>query len=1075
MLGLTIQNIGRKNTAVMSIVAAFQFFVTVADASFDARLMRHPDISQTQIVFSYADDLWLAPKGGGKATRLTASPGEETHPKFSPDGRFVAYTAPYADGNQDIYVLPVTGGVPKRITHHPAYDRMIDWAPDGQEIIYATDMTSERKRYNQLYLVDRSGGLPKRLPMPYGEMAALSPDGNAVAYTYLKDFQNQPDLNREAWKRYRGGRAPDIWYYNFESSQSRRLTNNAAPDSAPMWSATGFYFSSERGGDRTNIWSLDIDSGAFTQITNFEEYDVTRPSIGPSDIIFELGGKLMALELATNETREIEIEIVVDHLTLSERRRNVGDDIQSADIAKNGATAAFSARGEIFTIDVATEVVKTHGATSASAERYASLSADGRSIAYISDATGEYQLSVRDLTSGQVRTLTDFEKGYRYKPQWSPDGRHIVFIDSDQNIQLVDVRSSKRKIVDQTSWRDHFGLEAFAVSWSPDSQWIAWSKGMENRNHAVHVYNVRSGERSQLTSGYFSDADPVFDESGNYLFMVSLRSMAPIYSDLDFTWAYANSGMIAVAPLRDGVRSPLDNAAAPLGKQQSVRIDVANFESRIELLPVPAGNYGDLHAGDKRAIYVRRPNAGVTGASSSISYFDLTKKAETAVLENADRLIDVGNDRALVGIGGEYYIVDLAPAQLAQKPLPTANFAVSYDRRAETKQILKDAWRFQRDFFYDPGLHGVDWDAALARYIGQTPYAVTDSDVSFLLREFVGELSAGHVWAVGKPRERYTFDKTGMLGVDFSVENNAYRIAKIYDAGLRRGEHRSPLAAPGVNVHERDYLLAVNGVQLSIEKDPWAAFEGLAGKTVELTVNARPTMDGARHVNVTTLNSEAKLRELSWVEENRRKVDVATNGAAGYIFVPDTSRNGQDELMRQYRAQYKKKALIIDERFNSGGALGDRLVELLNRPPLVYFSVRNGPDYPLPELSHYGPKAMITNGWSYSGGDGFPLLFKAAGVGPLIGERTWGGLIGPAMSVPFVSGGRVAAPPQRVYTTSGEWAGPDGVVPDIEVENDPGLMMQGRDPQLERAVEYVLDQQGNFPPHQKPAYPSERN
>lgn len=1050
----------------------FLFLYATHALAEDARLLRHPDISQTQIVFSYAEDLWIVDKEGGQAIRLTSSPGEEVHPKFSPDGQYVAFTAPYADGNQDIYILPVAGGVPQRVTHHPAFDRLIDWSPDGLTLIYATDMTSERHRYNQLYRVSRNGGLPEKLPMPYGEMAALSPDGGAIVYSYLKDFQNQPDFNREAWKRYRGGRAPDLWRYDFQSGDSRRLTTHAAPDSAPMWNSMGFYFLSERGGDRSNIWSLDMGSGQFEQVTDFAEQDVTRPSIGPSDIVFELGGELMRLDLAMRNVSPVRVQVVIDHLALAPHRRNVSEDIQSANISSDGKTAVFSARGNIITADIETGLTKTPGATSASAERYPSLSPDGRQLAYMSDAPGEYQLHIRNLQTGGVRVLTRFEKGFRYKSFWSPDGRHIVFIDSDQQIYLVDVRAGRVKPIDKTLWRDHFGLEAFSVSWSPDSQWFAWSKGLENRNQAIFVYNVGAGKRTQLTSGYYSDSNPVFDKSGNYLFMLSMRTLSPVYSDMDFTWAYANSTNVSVALLRNTMRSPLDAAVQPPADQENVRIDAEGFEARIELLPVPAGNFADLYAGDRRAVYLRRPNSGTEGTPPKIAYFDLNEKVEATVIGGASRLLSIGGDRAMVVKGDEYYAVDIKRDASTTEPLSTASFAVPYDRRAEAVQIIRDAWRFQRDFFYDPGLHGVDWDEALKHYLALAPFAVTDSDLSFLLREFVGELSAGHVWAVAKRRERYTYNRTGLLGVDFAEDNGAYRIAKIYDAGPRRNEHRSPLAAPGVDVREGSYLLAVNGASLDMQNDPWAAFEGLADKTVELTVNDKPTMAGARSVIVTTLSSEAKLRELAWVEDNRRKVDTASNGDVGYIFVPDTSRNGQNELVRQYRAQYKKKGLVIDERFNSGGALGDRLVELLNRPPLVYFSVRNGPNYPLPELSHYGPKALITNGWSYSGGDGFPLLFKTAGVGPLIGARTWGGLIGPAMSVPFVSGGRIAAPPQRVYTTDGQWAEPDGVVPDIEVENDPGLMMQGRDPQLERAIEYALDHIEDYPPHVQPAYPS---
>lgn len=1036
--------------------------------------MRHPDVSQSQIVFAYAGDLWIVDKAGGRASQLTSAEGEESHPKFSPDGRLIAFTAPYADGNEDIYILPVEGGPPKRITHHPAYDRLLDWAPDGQSLIFATDMTSERARYNQIYRVSRNGGLPQRLPMPYGEMAALSPDGAAIAYSYLKDFQNQPDVNREAWKRYRGGRAPDIWYYNFNTKQSRRLTNNSSPDSSPMWNEYGFFFSSEREGSRTNIWSLDVDSGEARRLTNFADDDVTRPSIGPSDIVFEHSGRLYLLALASGDVAPVSIEVATSQLSMAPSLLRAGGDIQSADLSSDSEVAIFSARGDIVTIEVKSGITKIHGAASLHADRYPSLSPDGRSIAYMSDASGEYQLHIRDLQTGAVRQVTNFSERFRYKPFWSPDSKQIAFVDSAQELHLLDVKSGRSQVIDQTNWRDHFGLDAFAVSWSPDSRWLAWSRGVVNWNQAIFVYDVAARKRVQLTSGYYSDASPVFDSTGNYLFMLSQRTLAPVFADIDFNWAYANSTNVTVAALRAGAPSALDPLAEKPAKQSSVRIDAVGFESRIELLPTPAGNYSALFQDDGRAVFLRQANAGAEGIEATIGVVGADFNTVETVISGVDELIAVKAGKALVRKGEERHMIDVKPGASLGAPLPTADIAVPYDRVAENRQIINDAWRFQRDFFYDPGLHGVDWAAVRDSYLALAPFAATASDLSFLLREQAGELSAGHVWAVAKPRERYSYRNTGLLGAEFEQENGGYRIAKIYDAGARRNEYRSPLAAAGVNVKVGEYLLAVNGAPLNLSADPWAALEGLAERRVELTVGPRPDFSGSRKVVVRTLSDESKLRELAWVEDNRRKVEEVSNGEIGYIYVPDTALNGQNELMRQYRAQFKKKGLVIDERFNSGGALGDRLVELLNRPPLVYFNVRSGPDYPLPEISHYGPKALITNGWSYSGGDGFPLLFRAAGVGPLIGEPTWGGLIGPAMSVPFVSGGRVAAPPQRVYTTEGEWAGPDGVEPDIRVENDPGLMMEGRDPQLERTVEYVRDHLADYPPHRRPPYQSEQ-
>ena len=1040
-----------------------------------ARLLRHPDVSQSQIVFSYADDLWLVSRTGGQATRLTSADGVETHPKFSPDGQFVAFTAPYSDGNEDVYVLPVTGGVPQRVTRHPAYDKMIDWHPDGERILYASDMNSERKRYNQLFLIESDGGVPEQLPMPYGEMATFSPDGSAILYSYLKDFQNQPDLNRETFKRYRGGRAPDIWRYDFETQTSSRLTENEYPDSAPMWAEEGIYFLSERDGQRSNLWTMEASGEPSAQaLTRMTEDDVTRPSMGPSAIVFEYDADLYLYNIASDETARVNIDVIADHLILSDLKRGIGDRILSVDLSADGQTVLFSARGELVSYDTDTEVTRLYEPDSGIADRYATLSPDQSAIAYVSDASGEYQLHVRDIESGQSRTLTRFESGMLYRPFWSPDGASIAISDNRQKLYIINVASGRLSEIDQGFWRDHYGMEAFSVNWSPDSKWLTWSRGTDNRNQMIFVYHLPSQAKQALTSGYYNDSQPIFSPDGDYLYFLSQRRLDPVYSDVDFTWAYANSTAVAVVPLRADLAAPDGSHAASDGDEVNVQIDAEGFENRIILLETQAAPYTALFIDEGRLIVHRRPHAGDPSGRATLLAVNPVTGTTTKIADDVDRLLDVAGGAALVQARGSYHVVPLKAEQSLKTPVPTDDFIAPYNRQAEARQIIWDAWRFQRDFFYDDGLHKADWDGARDRALTLVPHIVTESDLNFVIREQAGELSAGHVWAVGSPRVRYTYDKTGLLGADFERENGAFRISQIYDAGPRSAEWRSPLNAPGMDVDEGDYLLAVNGASLADAKDPWGAFEGLAGKAVELTVSETPRMRDARTVIVETLKNDDKLRELDWVARNRQIVDAASGGRIGYIFVPDTSRNGQDELMRQYRAQYTKEALIIDERFNSGGALGDRLVELLNRPPLVYFSVRNGRDYPLPELSHRGPKVMLTNGWSYSGGDGFPLLFKQAGVGKLIGTRTWGGLIGPAMSVPFVSGGRVAAPPQRVYTPDGEWAGTHGVVPDVFIENDPGELMNGRDMQLDYAVQDLLGQLETLQPRQYPTLPSER-
>ena len=1042
------------------------------DGYIEAKLLRFPDVSESHIVFSYASDLWLVDKTGGVATRLTSQSGEEKNPKFSPDGKTISFTAPYANGNEDVYTISVYGGVPKRLTFHPAFDYVIDWHPVLNEVLFRSDRQSERARYSQLFTVNANGGMPNKLPMPYGEMAGYSPDGGSILYSYLKDFQNQPDFNREAWKRYSGGRAPDIWAYNFNSGESARITSNNRPDSSPMWSESGIFFLSERENQRSNIFRMEQIDGEISAVTSYIDKDVTRPSLGPSDIVFELDGGLARLDLGSSEVLLVDVRLSTDLYSLSETYIDVSDKITNADISLNGSAMVFEARGNTISLDPKTGVFKAELSGSLVASRYPTLSSDGRIIAYTSDETGEYQLYIKNLNTGNVQVFPQPSAGFLFKPHWSPNNQHIIYMNSRQEILLVDINTGTSNVIDQDIWRDFYGMQAFDVSWSHDGLWAVYSVGQKNRNNIIKLLNVRTGEVFNLTSGYYNDRSPVFSEDGNFIYLLSDRSLNPIYGDIDTTWTYANSTVIAIVPLSSATESPTAKNTVLPSKQTSISIDIEGFESRLEILDLPNGNYSKLFPVEQGFGFVRRPNAGSETRKEVLAIYNLSSKEEDEIAHGKIEVLDSNSDSILVRKDKSYHLVNAKAGNRLGDPLPVSEFRVKYNRREEARQIINDARRFQRDFFYDPGLHGVDWEAVTAHYETMAEFVTTDSDLSFLLREMVGELSAGHVWAVAKPRVRYTYDDGGLLGADITVDDGQFVVEKILSAGPRGSEHRSPLAKSGLDIGIGDQLLSVNGRKLEGRKNVWEAFEGLAGQTVELEYRKSSSASEKKYVLIETLKSERKLRELDWVEENRKYVEEKSQGQLGYIYVPDTSRNGQNELVRQYRSQFDKKGLIIDERFNSGGALGDRFVELLNRPPLVYFSVRNGLNYPLPEYSHHGPKALIVNGWSYSGGDGFPLLFKEANVGPLIGTPTWGGLIGPAMSVPFVSGGRMAAPPQRVYTTRAEWAEPDGVQPDIFVENHPRDMMAGVDAQLDAAIENVLSRLDEYAPHDAPDFVS---
>ena len=1044
----------------------------LSNAAIDARLLRFPDVSADKILFTYASDLWIAPLSGGRAYRLTSDGGSEKRGKFSPDGTQVAYSATYQE-NRNIFTLDVEGGIPKQVTYHPDPMAILDWSADGKQLLFASTMYSERPRYNKLFLVNARGGLPEQLPLFYGETAALSADGSQLIYTFYKDFQE------ESWKRYEGGRAPDLWLFDKNTGISRKLTDYVGPDSQPMWAGDMVYYLSENGAhQRSNIWALDLMTGAKKQITHFIDYDVRHPSIGPSHIVFQQADRLYLLSLADNQVKPIDIDLVIDQQSLTEKPQSVEKRITSSALSADAKAVYFEARGDIFKLDaehgVATNLTQTPGI----AERYPSPSPDGQSLAYFSDQSGEYQLVLHQLNSSASKTLTHFTQGYRYRPQWSPDSKKIAFIDNEQVLRVIDVKSAKMTVIDKGLRRGHYELENFQVSWSADSLWLAFSRHLENLNQAIFLYEVASKKLTQATSGDYNDFDPVFDPQGNYLYLLSHRQFSPIFGDIDETWTYANSTTIGLIPLRLNTLSPFHPGWRRLEVSSKVEIDLADFENRLVLLPLKAGRYVNLSAVPDKLIYQEQPTQDPDKKDGAIlKYYDLTTKTESNIIADVSGFeLSHSGEKILLQKDEVYGLVEVAKDQELKEKLATANLIAAPNLKAEYRQMVSEAKRYVRDFFYDPGIHGLDWPAVVDSYRRWLPYVNNEEDMTVLLTELAAELSGGHIWATAADsRWRPKNETVGLLGVDFEVADNAYRIKKIYASGAYADAPVSPLAAPGLNVKVGDYLLAVNGTPLSTQDDPWKAFQGQFEKVVRLSISHTPKLEDAREILVKTIASEQKLRELDWVASNRKKVAQASDGKLGYLYLPDTSLNGQNDLMRQFRAQFHKQGLIIDERFNMGGALGDRLVELLNRPPLNYFSSRNAMDYALPTIGHNGPKSLITNGWSYSGGDGFPFLFKTAQLGPLIGTQTWGGLIGPNLPLKFINGGAISAPPQRVYDIWGHWAeGNEGVRPDIVVENDPTRLYFGEDAQLDRAISETLKALETHPIIKVPEFPSAR-
>jgi tricorn protease len=1050
-------------------------------AQISARMFRYPDVSKTHITFSYGGDIWIVPIEGGMASRLSSPAGSEIAPKFSPDGNLIAFSGNY-DGNIDIYVIPALGGLPKRVTHHGMPDRIQDWYPDGKHLLYTTSMNSGKQRFSQFYRLRKEGGIPEKLPIAYGEFGSLNADATKIAFTdKSRVFRN--------WKRYKGGMAADIFIFDLQTYASVNITNHEANDEMPMWYGDRVYYLSDKGPEkRYNIWYYDTSKKENIQVTNFMDYDIHMPSIGPGNMVFEAGGKMYILDLTSHQAREVNIEVTSDLISVKPRKVNTIDYVQSLHIAPDGNRAVVEARGELFSLPAGKGVVMNLTRSSGIAERYPAWSPDGRYIAYWSDQSGEYELTVRDLKNGNTeKQLTRLGPGFRYQLFWSPDSKKLAFVDQTMTIMLADAATGTVEKIDKDINLFEGGLQGFHVEWSSDSRWMAYDKSLENGNAAIFIYDTRDKRSTQVTSGFYSDHLGSFDPEGKYLYLTTSRNFAPIYSDFDNSWVYPNAKGLAAITLRKDVASPLapDNDTVSIkeeagkdqvkedeskkekeeedkdqdeDKEKEVVIDFDGFERRLVMLPPSSGNIGRVAAVEGKVIYQRYPNSGTNGQEGSVMIYNLKDKEEKTVISGVRgfRLSADGKKMVVLKNNRTAAIIDAAPDQKMEKTLALNEMEMTVDPRQEWRQIFNDAWRFQRDYFYDKNMHGVDWTGLRHHYGQLIDHAINRDDVNFIIGELIAELNASHTYRGGGDQETPEEKSVGYLGVDWAMEQGHFKIKQIIRGADWDNEVRSPLDLPGIDVNEGDFILAVNGIPLNEYSDPWGAFEGLAGKTVELTVNGKPSFEGARSVIVETLSDETRLRNLAWIEHNRKTVDEASGGKIGYIYVPSTGRDGQQELARQFYAQWNKEGLIVDERFNNGGQIPDRFIELLNRKPLAYWSVRDGKDWQWPPVAHFG---TLANGWSGSGGDAFPDYFQKAGLGPVIGTRTWGGLIGLSGSPSLIDGGAVTVPTFRMYNPDGTWFKEGyGVDPDIEVKEDPTELAKGNDTQLRVAIEYIMEE-----------------
>ena len=1077
---------------LISFTVALSIFQPLS-AQIDAGLFRFPDVSKTQIVFTYANDIWVMPKDGGTASKLSSPPGVESFPKFSPDGSTIAYTGNY-DGNPDAYVIPVGGGIPTRLTQHGSTDRVVDWTPDGKRVLFASGRESPRDRFNQFYTISSQGGAVEKLPLGYAEFGSYSPDGKEIAVTFISQvFRN--------WKRYRGGWNADIHIFNFANNRSEKITTTDASDELPMWHGRSIYFLSDRGPEvRMNLWRYDLNDKTYTQLTKFTDYDAHFPSLGPDDIVMEAGGKLYLYQLSTQKLKEVKVNLVTDRTSLKPSVMPAERFIQYSNISPDGNRALIGARGEIFSVPAEFGFVKDLSRTPGVAERYPAWSPDGNSVAYWSDQSGEYELWIMDPSKeNSEKKLTSYGPGFRYHLKWSPDSKKLAFIDKAMKIHVYDISTGKTTQVDKGLRMSHGGLENFSCNWSPDSRWLTYHRDLENYHQAVFLYDYPAKKLHQATSGFYNCSSPVFDADGKHLFIRTTQAFSPNYSDIDNTFIYSNAGQLAAISLKkttpsllypkndevgvkreedkqkaDSIKKVLKDAGVIDAKKTvpvTSDIDIDGMETRMVILPVKPGNYGRLSAVKGRIIYIAFPNTGVSDGKSTLKYYDIDKREEKTILEDVNGyVLSEDGKKILVRRLTTYAIIKPDENQKFEKPLRIAEMQMAVEPMAEWKQIFMDAWRLERDYFYDPNMHGVNWNLVKDRYSKMLEGAMTREEVNVVLGEMIGELNASHTYKGGGDEEQEKRAAVGYLGIDWQPAGKYYKIKNIVRPAAWDAEVRSPLDISGTDIKEGDFILAVNGIPLTTDEEPFAAFQGLANRTVELTYNSSASFSGAKTAIVKTLTDESRLRHLAWIESNRKRVEQATNGEAGYIYVPSTGIDGQNELMRQFNAQWDKKALVIDERFNSGGQIPDRFIELLNRTPLAFWAIRDGEAWPWPPFAHFGPKVMLVNGWSGSGGDAFPDYFKKKGLGPVIGSRTWGGLIGISGVPPLVDNGGITVPTFRMYNPDGTWFKEGyGVDPDILVPEDLGALAKGIDPQLERGISEIKNLLKSKPFNRPPA------
>ncbi len=1056
------------------------------------RLLRFADISKDKVVFAYAGDLWISSREGGAARRLTSHVGDELFPKFSPDGKWIAFTGEY-DGNPDVYLISADGGEPKRLTFHPSNDIVLGWTPDGKNILFRSDrFSAPPNRFTKLFLVSPQGGPAKPLPVPRGDLTTFSPDGSRIAYIETaQEFRT--------WKRYRGGWSLPIAIYDLKKNTYEELPKSTGMDMFPMWHDNAIYFISDRDGVM-NLYSYDLGSKQTKKLTDYKEYDIKWPSLGPDAIVYENGGVLYEYDLGSGKSRNLPIVVRAEDIEARPEFKTVGQNIGSFALSPSAARAVIEARGNVFTVPAEHGSIRTLTTDHSSIhELNPAWSPDGKSIAYLSDKSGEYELYTRPQMGGEETRITTGGGVYRFGPVWSPDSKKLLYWDKLHKLWYVSVEDKKPILVDTADYAD-----ITDGSWSPDSLWLAYSKTHRRGSNDVFLYSLGTKKISQLSAGFYNETNPVFDANGKYLYFISTRYFFPSIGQLDQRFNYyATDGVFALT-LKADEQSPFkpqsdeekpaeekkdekkddkkSGDAKPAGQKSDeqkeekkeeaakpIQIDLDGLGSRIAPVPIEPGILTGLAARKDKFFYIATPQEARQfgrndpSPKNVLHVYDVDKREDKVLLEGIDGYdVDKEGKKVIYKAGPVYGIVEATPgkAKVGEGKLNLSGLQVKVDPREEWRQIFREAWRIERDFYWDPEMTGHDWKKIGARYEALLPWVAHRSDLNYLIGEMISELSTSHTYVGGGDQPQKPRVSVGMLGADFEPDGGYYRITKIYPGENWNDATRSPLTEPGLKVKAGDYLISVDGQEARANQDVYSYFQDLAGKLVSLKINNKPGSDGAWEITVKPAGNEAGMRYLDWIAANRRKVEEATGGRIGYMHVPDTTIPGIIAFDKQFTAQLDKDGIIVDERDNSGGQIPDFYTEKLKRQLLTLVAPRDTKDIPWPPVGIFGPKVMIVNELAGSGGDAFPWFFHREKIGPIVGTRTWGGLVGIGNVQPLRDGGFVTAPGFGFWSTDngGEWIVENhGVDPDYLVPQRPDLVVSGHDPQLEKAIDLAKE------------------